>query len=165
VIDSRLSSLIRRASALDNTDVTKEQVESVRTVCHVVGVSLLATIRGSLQPGSPDEDDVVVDGWPSLKGADPVLEVAYNLALATCDWIHAFNCPAGSGSWWENYRGRAFTRWADCRRAAEVCAYGAVTDDTIGALQAAERRMAEPAIDNTIRSLIPPEAPPTVVIV
>jgi hypothetical protein len=126
--DPRLLNLLDAAKVLDDPNVTAEQAAKVVQLCSILAQSLNPDAL-PVGDGAPD--------WP-----DPVIRVAFDLAMATSNYAHSLTCPDSAG-WWHDYRAKMLADWGDARRAAELAARQEIQASTLNALAAAERRADE----------------------
>jgi hypothetical protein len=156
-VTNELNALLRACKALDNPNITAEQIESIAQLARTLALSFNArvSVDGFFVEGVASE-------WP-----DPV-RLSYVLAVRTMLYAESLSWPEGGTpdmrDWWGNYKKDVRSEWCAARRDAEELA-DPTGDDITGAVQPAETPLTEDAIVDAIKSLIPPDAGPSVVIV
>jgi hypothetical protein len=157
--DQILRTVLRACDVLADPNVTQKRVASMAQVCSVLKDSVLAQLTATL--GVPYGSN-----YDSDKEADPDLQTIYDLAAATTIYIKSLEWPDDT-DWWIEYRGRMKTAWHEARRAAEIHHFGAASEATLvaGAESGAEIRTDDGAREDTMESLIPPDAGPTVLFI
>ena len=125
--------MLRACDVLDDPQVTKERLASMRQICAVIADSYLATIRASI--GETD----IVNGWPRPDGAPPEMVIGYELALHTLCFIDSAQDVGRTSEWARKHRAHVVSEWVAARRAAEEFAYGSIKASTLVGLDRAER--------------------------
>jgi hypothetical protein len=160
MIDPRLSAVLRGCDVLDDPNLTKQRMQSIRQVCAVIADSYLCTIRVALSANGDD------GGWLDnanfdASGAPLDQHVGYQLALNTVLWIDQMqDCGSSEGA--IRFRAHMAGEWAKARRNADQFVFGEVRDATQSALDRLEHRGAALVAGVAMKEMgAPPEARPT----